>query len=275
MQRYTALMIGSDPKQPFQHLGVTADGPIATITMARPTKANALSVEHLAELERAALLFRDEPDVRVVVVTGEGPHFSSGADLDDRPRPDLPLVQRRRNARIGQRAIEAILEMDQITIAAWRGAAMGGGACVATACDLRIGGESCFMQYPEVDLGINLSWKSLPIITALVGPARSKRLVIGAERLDAKTLLDWGILDRLVADPELLPTAYAVAADYAAKPPVAAQMIKQSINQLSNPLGHAIMHMDSDQNLMSAGTSDRKLALSTRQTKEDANFTGD
>ena len=57
---------------------------------------------------------------------------------------------------MGQRAIEAILGIDQITIAAWRGAAMGGGACVATACDFRVGSNSAFMEYPEVNLGINL-----------------------------------------------------------------------------------------------------------------------
>ena len=78
----------------------------------------------------------------------------------------MPLVQRRRQARMGERAIEAILAVDQITIAAWRGAAMGGGACVATACDFRVGSQSAFIQYPEVDLGINLMWKSLPLIVS-------------------------------------------------------------------------------------------------------------
>ena len=259
----------------YQHLTVSAEAAVGTITLCRPGRANALSHDHLAELEQAALSFRDAPDVRVVIITGAGRHFSSGADLQDPAPPlDMPLVQRRRRARMGQRAIQAILEMDQVTIAAWRGAAMGGGACVATACDFRVGSETAFMQYPEVDLGINLMWKSLPLILALVGPARAKRLVAGGERIDAATMVDWGILDALTSDEELMARAMEMAAVYAAKPPLAVQMIKQSINQLAYALGNSIMHMDSDQNLLTAGSEDRLRAMQSKLDNEPAKFTG-
>lgn len=259
----------------YKHLTVSRSAAVARITLNRPERANALSHDHLAELEQAALSFRDDPEVRVVIITGAGKHFSSGADLQDSgPAPDMPLVQRRRRARMGQRAIQAILAMDQITIAAWRGAAMGGGACVATACDFRIGSETAFMQYPEVDLGINLMWKSLPLILALVGPARAKRLVAGAERLQATTLAEWGILDTLTADAELLPTALAMAEVYAAKPPIAVQMIKQSTNQLAYALGESIMHMDTDQNLLAASSDDRARAINAKLNNEPADFSG-
>lgn len=260
----------------YQHLEISREGSIATLTLSRPKRANALSHDHLAELEQAALGFRDEPDIRVVVLTGAGKHFSSGADLQDTSAPvDQPLVQRRRRARMGQRAIEAILNMDQITIAAWRGAAMGGGACVATACDFRVGSDSAFMEYPEVNLGINLMWKSLPLILALVGPARTKRLVAGAERINAATLLEWGILDELTADQNLHQQAHEMAKLYAGKPPIAVQMIKQSTNQLTYALGHSIMHMDSDQNLLSASTQDRGIAIQAKQDRNVGIFIGD
>ena len=84
---------------------------------------------------------------------------------------------------MGERAIQAIYEMDQITIAAWNGAAMGGGAWLATAMDFRVGADDCFMQYPEILIGVNLMWKSLPLITHLAGPANAKRLVVGGERV--------------------------------------------------------------------------------------------
>lgn len=259
----------------FQHLTVSTEAAIGTITLCRPERANALSYDHLAELEQAALGFRDLPEVRVVIITGAGKHFSSGADLrDPAPQQDMPLVQRRRRARMGQRAIQAILEMDQITVAAWRGAAMGGGACVATACDFRVGSETAFIQYPEVDLGINLMWKSLPLILALVGPARAKRLVAGGERLDAETLADWGILDVLTLDDELMNQAIQMAGVYAAKPPLAVQMIKQSTNQLAYALGNSIMHMDSDQNLLTASTEDRATAIQNKLNHESGEFTG-
>ena len=152
----------------------------------------------------------------------------------------------------GERAIEAVLDIDQITIAAWHGAAKGGGACSATACDFRIGSDDCFMQYPEIDIGINLMWKSLPLLVNLIGPARAKRLVIGGERMHSETLLNWGILDQRVPQKNLLAAATDMAAHYVSKPPIAAQMIKQSTNQITNALNHALMHMDADQNLLAA-----------------------
>ncbi len=260
---------------PYQHLELHRDGHIATVEFNRPDKANALHYDHLAEIEDAALSFRDDPETRVVIFRGAGRHFSSGADLTDAGTAyKVPLVQRRRRMRIGERAIEAILDIDQITIAAWQGAAMGGGACITTACDFRIGADNCFMQYPEIDIGVNLMWKSLPLIVNLVGPARAKRLVAGGERVHAETLVAWGVLDDCVPLDQLYDTALEMAAFYAAKPPVAAQMIKRSTNQIANALNHAIMHMDADQNLFVAGSEDRAEAVRAYLEKSTPRFRG-
>ena len=84
----------------YQHVTLYQEGYITTLTMQRPERANALSHAHLAELEHAALSLRDDPDTRVVILTGAGKHFSSGADLQDAPATaEMPLVQRRRRAR--------------------------------------------------------------------------------------------------------------------------------------------------------------------------------
>ena len=151
---------------------------------------------------------------------------------------------------------------------------MGGGACIATACDFRIGADNCFIQYPEIDIGVNLMWKSLPLIVNLVGPARAKQLVVGGIRLEADSLLAWGILDDLVSSNDLLDKALELAKFYAEKPPIAAQMIKQSINSYSNALTQSIMHMDVDQNLFASATEDRKEAISSYLEKTKPKFTG-
>ena len=84
----------------YHYLTISSDGAVATITLSRPDRANALSHDHLAELEQAALSFREDADTRVVIITGAGKHFSSGADLQDAAIPaDMPLVERRRRAR--------------------------------------------------------------------------------------------------------------------------------------------------------------------------------
>ena len=117
---------------------------------------------------------------------------------------------------------------------------MGGGACFATALDFRIGAADCFMQYPEIDIGVNLTWQSLPLITHLVGPARAKRLVAGGERVMAPTLLDWGVLEAIAPADQLLPSALDFAERYVHKPPVAVQMIKQSVNQIVSALDQGL-----------------------------------
>ena len=259
----------------YQHLIIEKKDHVATVTFNRPERANALNFDHLAEIEAAALSFRDDVDSRVVIFTGAGRHFSSGADLTDAGDAyQGPLSLRRRRTRIGERAIRALYEMDQITIAAWNGAAMGGGACITTALDFRIGATECFMQYPEVDIGVNLMWKSLPLITHLVGPARAKRLVAGGERIAAATLLEWGVLDQLVPGDGLLDAAAGLAAHYVGKPPVAVQMIKQSVNRIVSSLDEAIMHMDADQNLFSQTSQDRAVAIRAYLEKQSPTFSG-
>ena len=259
----------------YANLSVERDGHVAIVTLNRPSKANALNPAHLEEIEAVALSFRDEPDTRAVIFTGTGKHFSSGTDLTERavPKPG-GMVQRRRDMRIGERAVQAVYDIDQITIAAWNGGALGGGACLVTAMDFRIGADDCFMQYPEIDIGVNLMWKSLPLVTHLAGPARAKQLVAGGARVPAQTLLEWGLLDDLGPRANLLQRARRWADFYAAKPPIPAQMIKRSVNAISSALDAAIMHMDVDQNLLTAMTDDRKAAFEAYMAKQEPVFKG-
>ena len=261
----------------YKNLICERKGFIATVTFNRPRKMNALDSSTLEEIEAVAHSFRDDPETRVVVFTGTGKHFSSGADLSPEIQPidaNANLALRRRRARIGERAINAIYAMDQITIAAWNGGALGGGACLTTAMDFRIGADDCFMQYPEIEIGVNLMWKSLPLITHLAGPAKAKRLVAGGERIYAEELFSWGILDTLVPRDDLLGTAMNWAERYADLSPIPQQMIKQSVNAIASALDSAVMHMDVDQNLFSASTEDRQEAIRSYLAKTKPTYTG-
>ena len=259
----------------YHHLLVEQRGAIAIATINRAERANALDYEVLEELEHYALSLREDADTRVVVFTGAGRHFSSGADLNGVGDDVGPMVLRRRRVRIGARAISALYGISQITIAAWRGAAMGGGACIATALDFRVGADDCFAQYPEIDIGVNLMWQSLPLCVHLVGPARAKRLVIGGERVPGPVLHDWGLLDAICPAGEVLDRALEMARHYAAKAPIPAQMIKESVNRIVSALDHAVMHMDADQNLLTRATEDRALAHAAYRAKMTPDFGGD
>ena len=99
--------------------------------------------------------------------------------------------------------------------------------------------------------------------------------MVGSERIQATQLERWGVLDELVPNAELLGAAEACAKRYAAKPPIAAQMIKRSVNRIVSALDASIMHMDADQNLLTQQTKDRDRAIEAYLNKSQAEFTGD
>lgn len=261
-----------DPK--YEFIDVSRKGAIATLLLNRPESLNALNQGIMEEIEQASRSFLDDEETRVVVIRGSGKHFSAGADLKERRAGHRNMVMQRRDSALGARMIRAITEIHQVTIAAVHGAALGGGACIPTACDFRIGTQDCVCGYPEVNLGMNLMWQSLPLCVRLIGPARAKRMIMLGKKENAETLLAWGFLDQVVKAEQLDEAVNTMASQYAAQPPVAVQMIKQSINAVSSALDSAIMHMDADQNILTAGTEDRSEAIKAFFEKRDPDLKG-
>lgn len=256
-------------------------GAITTLWLNRPDRANALSPAMLREITTVARQFHDDIETRVVVIAGRGRHFSAGADLrgDEPPAQPEPgegqLLRRARNASWGGQAIHALLDIPQITIAAVQGAALGGGCCIATACDVRVGATDAFCGYPEIDRGMNLQWRALPLCVRLIGAARAKRMLILGRHEPADLLLDWGFFDELVDAAELTERALALAAEYAAKPPLAAQMIKRSVDAVANFASDAIMHMDHEQWLLTSLSRDYAEGIAAFRERRMPRFTGD
>ena len=262
----------------YKYLKVKKEHHIATVTLNRPDKLNALSIDLMQEIINVAEAFQTDDESRVVVFCGAGKLFSAGADLSDPKIAEImshnSLLIKSRLPRLGRRMIRAIYEMNQITLAAVNGAAYGGGACIATACDFRIGAEGCKIGYPEVNLGMNLSWGALPLVLNLIGLSRAKRMVILGEKLDEKTLLNWGFLDQVVPAEALMKTALKMAEQYAVQPPIAAQMIKRSLNVLVAATDQTTMHMDADQYLLAVSTEDFSEGIQAFFQKREPHFKG-
>jgi enoyl-CoA hydratase/carnithine racemase len=260
--------------QPF--IAVTREGPLATVTLDRAARRNAITGEMMRELIGIAQGFAADEATRVVVFRAEGGDFSVGADLAQPPSAIGPatLLMRRRAADLGASLMRALREIHQPTICAVKGVTTGAGACIASACDFRIGADTTRLGYGEVKLGINLMWNAAPLCVHLVGAARAKRMIMTGRLFDAATLERWGFLDEVVPLADLDARAQAWAEEYAALPPMAVQMIKRSINHIAGALDAAVMHMDGDQWLLSTMSDDYREAVGAFFEKRSPTFTG-
>jgi enoyl-CoA hydratase/carnithine racemase len=176
-----------------------------------------------------------------VILRGEGKSFSSGGDLAEL---ELNTTEFMALARAGTRMLEALGELGAITICCGHGYMMGAGAILPLSCDFRIGSPSITLSINEVALGYNVTWRSLPGLTQLVGPARAKEMVLLGRRYTAGQLLDYGYLHEVVPEESLVETAEAYASQIVRLAPAAAAVTKASINAYTRALDRAVHHMD-------------------------------
>lgn len=255
--------------------GLGPSGRIALVRFDRGIKANPLSTEAMRQLRRAAESFEDDMATSVVILTGNATAFSAGADLKD-PRPANPsIAERIHRQRNGPKMCRAWEQMEQVTIAAIEGFAIGGGAALAVSLDFRFCGRSAHFRIPEVELGMNMSWGSIPRMVALMGPARTKQAVIlASDRIGADQAYEWGLVEKVVDDGQALDAAMAFAARIAEQPPLPVKMSKTTINRVAFALADGLSHMDPDQNVLSALTEDFAEGTAAFRERRKATFTG-
>jgi enoyl-CoA hydratase/carnithine racemase len=240
---------------------------LATITLNRPEKLNAISLRMHRELQDACRELADDPDVRVVVVTGAGRAFSAGADvggsagsagstpLQAFALPEPPLHERLR-ASAGNRTSAALEGLPQVTIGAVNGLAIGGAVVFLSCLDIRIAAESAWFSIPEVDLDIPLTWDALPRLMRELGPARTKELVMTCDRFSSDDALRWGFLNHVVPDAELLPRVRALAEKLLAKDPLSLALTKSTTNALASAMVPAhVTHADPDYLMLARRTA--------------------
>ncbi len=213
-----------------QHVLVSVDGPVATITLNRPEKLNALTLPMLADLDAACVAIDADADVRVVIVTGAGPKaFSAGADVVAWSALS-PLDMWRTWTRTGQRVLDRLESLRQPTIAVLNGVAFGGGLELALACDLRIAADNVQIGAPEVGIGTVPGWGMTTRLTTVVGVARAKQMILTGSPVEAATAAAWGLVSEVVPAAELVARGADLAARISAQAPVAVQTAKQLID---------------------------------------------
>ena len=258
--------------------GLGPEGRIARVTLDRGNRLNALSPEAMRQLRAAAQSFEDDLSTSVVVLAGRADGFSAGFDLKDeegRTRAAMPLGERRRALRIGPNMCRAWYEMDQVTIAAIEGHCIGGGVALAVSLDFRFCGQGAHFRVPEVELGMNMSWGSVPRILQLIGPARTKQAVIlASDRISSTEAYEWGLVEKVAPDGQVLAEAMTFAGRIAAMPPLPVAMVKTTINRLAGALDDLAAHMDTDQYATATMSEDAREGVAAFMERRKPRFTG-
>ena len=216
-------------------------GRVGWLHLNRPEKLNAMNAQLWAELADVGPKLRDDPDLRAVVVIGDGRAFSAGIDLgsfgsDGSPGLDGPPGrsgdQAAREASIAATQ-EGYLWLHEAwfpTIAAVRGYALGAGLQLALACDLRVASEGTRLGLLEAKYGLMPDLTGTQTLPRVVGPAKAKELIFTAAIIDAEEALRIGMVNRVVPDGELEATVEALAEQVAAQPPIAVRGAKRAVD---------------------------------------------
>ena len=188
---------------PYDHLLFDVSDRVATVTINRPDKLNALNDAVLAELDRAADEIRTRADVAGAIVTGAGTKaFVAGADIGELSRQG-PFDAKARALR-GQQAFRKLETCPKPVVAAVNGFALGGGCELAMACHLRVASESAKFGQPEVKLGITPGYGGTQRLPRLVGKGRALELILTGRMVGAEEALRIGLVNRVVPAADLL-----------------------------------------------------------------------
>ena len=261
----------------LKYVSVEQRGNIAVVRFNRNDSKYALSFDALRELKEVAYRFDADSKTSAIVLTGTNNVFTVGFDLKDPETSqltDLSLSERRQVLRIGPDMCRAWEKIEPITIVAIEGWCIGGGVALSLSCDLRVSGKNAISFTPEIERGMNMSWQAVPRSVALIGPAKTKRLFIMAERLTAQQGLEWGYYDAVSPDGSALKTALEMANKISSMPPVQVRMVKQGINAAAFALADSVSSLDRDQYLVALSSDDYQEGLKSFFEKRPPKYTG-
>lgn len=251
-------------------LTVARDGAVLTVTLSRPERKNALSPEMALELIDlfGAVAFDD--DVRVVVITGAGDAFCSGADLGAVAADTHGLVRMRDIHRVAQ----LLHELPQPTIARINGVAAGAGLNIALGCDLTVASTEARFSEIFARRGLSTDFGGAWLLPRLVGLHRAKELALLAEVLPASEAERLGLVNRVVPPEELDTVVGEWAARLASGPPIALTQTKRMLNRSLETSWEAMLDLEGTAQTVNFSTEDTAEAMRAFFEKRDPTFQG-
>lgn len=248
---------------------------IATLTLNRPDKLNALDGETMEALVPIMERLAEDKEVRCVVITGAGRGFCSGGDVagmaSGETIPDESPVTRLRHLEETSRLLH---EMPKPTIAMVNGPAAGAGLSIALACDIRIAGESARFTTAFVRIGFSGDFGGTWMLQRLVGPAKARELYFTGDLIDAREAERIGLVNRVVPDDELAGETRALAERMAKGPPIALARMKQNMNLGLVAEYPTLLDAEAENMIMTGMTEDNREAIKAFLEKRPPTFHG-
>ena len=246
-------------------------GGVARIVINRP-KYNMINGEVLEGVDAALSELWNDPESRVIVLTGEGSVFSSGADLSQYFANQVAFME---YARKGARIMRRLTEVPKLTIAVLKGYALGGGLEMALSCDLRVATEDVEIGFPELTRGLVPAWSGSQRLTQLLGAARASALILTSERISGRRASEIGLASHLVPGGDPDEFAMKLAAELASKQaPVAVALAKRLIYRGAEVPSDVGLEMEAMAAGVLFGTEDLREGISAFLGKRKAEFKG-
>ena len=265
---------------PYEHIIFTETDGVATLTINRPERMNALHVGVIAEMIDAVDKVRDQGTARVLMMTGTGRAFCSGADLagggagGGEARQSGPVDAGKVLETHFNPLLERLFALPVPFVTAVNGAAAGAGCSFALAGDIVVAARSAYFLQAFVNIGLVPDVGSTWLLPRLAGKARAQAMMMLGERIPAETAADWGMIYKVVDDAELMETAGAIAAKLAKGPTRALTLIRHGLREsLDKSLTEALMVERRNQH-QAGRTADFAEGVTAFLQKRPAQFTG-
>jgi 2-(1,2-epoxy-1,2-dihydrophenyl)acetyl-CoA isomerase len=261
----------------LQVLRLERQGPVAIVTLNRPERLNALNRELQGAVVDAMAEVREDDAIRAAVIVGAGRGFCSGADVRGTRSAEEDQPQNVRLDELGWvgRQALAVSGLDKPTVAAVNGIAAGAGMSLALACDLRVGGAQTAFRSVFIERSLSPDAGLTYFLTRVVGYSRAADLVFTSRTVQAEEALQLGLLNRVVADPDVLPAAVELAEQIAQWPPLALRASKRVLqHNLDCTLPEALLYEKAGLKLAALAPDDRREAVQSFAERRSPVFTG-
>lgn len=258
----------------FQDIGYEIKDKICVITINRPKVLNAMTYRMRDELFELFSRIKDDPEVRVVVITGSGDRaFMSGADIKEL-KGDLPALERKEIMMRAHRLMRAIETLGKPVIAAINGVALGGGCELAMACTLRIASENARFGQPEIKLGIFPGYGGTQRLPRLVGAGPALELLLTGKMIDTNEAFRIGLVNQVVPPSELMPAATELARSLVKMPPLAIKFILEVVDRGMEMSLNQALELEADLMVQVFSTGDAYEGLQAFIEKREPVFKG-